>query len=497
MRSFFLVFGVVLALIGASFLPQVKEYRAEKAITHFEQGNLKAAKRWYFFGKLQGDLIAANNYHVLNYRLARYDETVSDKKETATRQKSFRGFDKLTQKGFVPAAYNAGMFYYRSSANSGNFVKGLQYFDFAAQSGDEMSRHAADMMRARSHVAARTAAAKARRGSAAKRAREKQNEKKYQAYKKSADAGNGFAAYKYANSTRFDERELRAAEKYALMGAEAGYADAQDFLGEYYPKRKDSQAWLEKAALNAQNRSLRAANELAARAAKKRDYQTQRKWLELASTPRGPFHYRIINDSGVLRWRGLQSTILADVNNSKKAAYDLALMQLDGKGGPVDRAGAIKNLEYADDWDDAAILLADVKSGRNSAGKNSPNYTSQRLYKENLKKIDAQKHRPYYSKLRPLVQNKTIRYATDIDVKNFAQGVSTMYSNKKAGFREWGKVEDCLGSGSCFYIEKPIMLPPDMFGAHSASFIVNPAIILPKQHLSHNKYIFMNERQIP
>lgn len=497
MRSLFFIFGLILALIAASFLPQVKDFRTEKASVHFEQGNLKAAKRWYFLGKLQGDVQAANNYHVLDYREIRYNENASKEKKSDNYVKATRAFEKLAQKGSVPAAYNAGMFYYKSSFNSANYIKGLNYFDLAAASGDEMSRHAADMMRARSFTVTLAGSDNARRRSAIKRAREKRNEKIYREYKKSADAGNGFAAYKFAQTTRFDEKKLRAAEKYARMGAETGYADAQNFLGEYYPKRKDSQAWLEKAAMNPHNRSLRAASELAMRAEKRRDHRTRRKWLELASTPRGPFHYHIIAESGVLRWRGLQNTINADANNTKEAAYELALMQLDGIGGAVDKAGAIKNLEYADDWDDAALLLAEVKSGRKIADKNTSDRSSQRLLQENLKKIDSQKHRPYYSKLRPLVANKQIRYATQTDVKKYAQGVSTIYSNEKTGFRTWGKVKDCLRSGSCFYIDRPIILPADMFGAHSATFIVDPAVILPKQHLSHNKYIFMNELQIP
>ena len=475
MRVILFIIGVVAALIAATFLPQVKEYRAEKALAHYEQGDLKAAKRLYFYGKLQGSQMATNNYHVINYHMARNNEKVKFNRYPATRRKAFRAFDKLTQEGYLPAAYNAGMFYYHSNAGSEDRQKGLAYFEYAAAAGDEMSRDAAGILRAREH----------------------KKEEKTQAFRKSADAGNGLAAYRYAKNLRFDKKKLRRAEKYAVMGAEAGYSDAQQFLGTYFPKRKDAVMWLEKAATNPQYPSLIAAHELSQLAEKDKDYAAQRRWLTLGSTPREKFRYRIINESGALRWRGLQNSIIADVNNSKSAAYDLALMQLDGIGGALDYEGAQANLEYAEKWSDARQLLARIQSGDIDRSKPMRSQISKNQSEIDLEKFDRQKNYPFHGKLRPYLVSKKIRYATQADLDKYKQGVSTMFSNEKLGFRKWGRVEQCALGRTCFYMEKSFILPKDMFGAHSATFLINPALYLPKQNLSHNKYIFLNERYVP
>lgn len=473
MRGVLIGFGCVAALIAATFLPQVQDYRDEKADAHFVQGDLKSAKRFYFYGKLQGNKDAANNYHVINYRMARFDKGMSPKRFNATRRKTFRAFDKLTQEGHVLAAYNAGMFYYRSKAGSSDYNKGLVYFNHAAASGDEMSRHAADFMRARAHT----------------------KEKKSRELRKSADAGNGWAAYRYVEDLRFDKTKLRRAQKYAVMGAEAGYADAQQFLGAHFPHHKDARSWLEKAATNPNDPSLLAAFDLALLADKDKDYAAKRRWLTLGSTPREPFRYRLISEPDGLRWRGLQSSILADANNSKKAAYELALMQLEGLGGTVNFAAAKASLEYAEDWSDAPELLNQVKSGavklkgHRRADKDGSNF--------DLEWYDNRKYYPFHGKLRPYMVSKQIRYATQKDLDKYAQGVSTSYSNEKQGFRERGSVDSCALGSTCFYIEKSIILPPGMNGANSAQFLINPALYLPKQEPSHNKYIFLNERYVP
>ena len=179
---------------------------------------MKAAKRWSFYGKLQGDQKATNNYHVISFKMVRNIKGVPQRRYWSTRKKAFRAFDKLTQEGYATAAYNAGMFYYRSNADHPNFKSGLMYFDHAAGLGDEMSRDAAGLMRARQYKKAQ----------------------KYRELRKAADAGNSLAAYKYVNSLRFDRKKLARAEKYAVLGAQGGYPDAQQFLASYFPKRKDA-----------------------------------------------------------------------------------------------------------------------------------------------------------------------------------------------------------------------------------------------------------------
>jgi len=71
------------------------------------------------------------------------------------------------------------------------------------------------------------------------------------------------------------------------------------------------------------------------------------------------------------------------------------------------------------------------------------------------------------------------------------------YSNKKRGYRPRGNVDDCSIGFNCFYLDAPIILPEGMNGAHSATFIISPAVILPEQHSSHNKYIFLNQLNVP
>jgi len=301
MRGLLITTSIVLGLTAATFLPQVQDIRDEKAYEAVKQGKFKQAKWLYLHGKLLGDAKAANNYHVLDYRIVRDNKKTSKKKSLANRKKAFRAFDKLTQKGHIPAAYNAGMFYYKSRVGSSNYRDGLMYLDHAASEGDVRSAHAADMMRAREH----------------------KKERKNQALRKSADKGNGLAAYRYANNLRFDKGKLKYAEKYSLMGAQAGYPDAQEFLASYFPRRGDKKDWLEKAATNKNNRSLMAARDLADLADKERDFETKRKWLSIASTPREPFKYQILIEPEGLRWRGLQNSINADANttqhNSKRS----------------------------------------------------------------------------------------------------------------------------------------------------------------------------------
>lgn len=474
MRFLIGIIGAVIVFIAVSFLPNVQNYFNDKAFEYLEQDELKKARLFYFPGKIGGNEKAINNYHVLNYRIYRYSERSSKRQRQASRKKAFRAFDKLTQKGYIPAAYNAGMFYYRHKAGSSGYKNGLMYLNYAAKQGDEMSRHAADMMRARQY----------------------QKDKRAMEYRKAADNGNGLAAYQYVKDLRFDKKKLRRAEKYALMGAEGGYADAQEFLTTYFPHRSDRKAWLEMAATNKHNRSLIAAYDLAMLAEKRRDYEMKRQWLTLGSTPRGDFKYHAIIDSEVLRWRGLQSTILGDFNNSKKAAYQLALMQIDGKGGPVDKEGAMKSLEYAGEWNGAELLLAELRAGGGSENQ-STSVKPKSSVNLSLEKFDKNKNMPNYEKLRPLVKNKQIRYATHTDLQKFSLGASTTYSNKKRGFKHKGGIEKCSLSFNCFYMEKAIILPGDMYGAHSATFLINPAIFLPEQSGSHNKYIFLSKSYIP
>ena len=476
MRGILLIGAGVAALVAATFLPQVQDYRAEKADAAIAQGDWKAAKQLSFLGKLQGDQKAANNYHVLNYKLMREDKKTTRKRYRAVQKKTFRGFDELTQEGFVPAAYNAGMFYYRSSSDTSNFQKGLAYLDYAAKNGDEMARDAAGLMRAQQF---------------------KDEAQKAQAMRKAADSGNGLAAYRYANSLRFKPKQLARAEKYALMGAEAGYADAQAFLGIYFPRRTDAEDWLKKAATNPENRNMRAPLELAEIAKKRRKSKERRDWLTLGVTPRAPFRYKTIRSPDGLRWRGLQSSIDSGVNNDKYAAYLLAKMQMDGIGGPLDKAAAIKNLEYSDGWGDADLLLARLRAKGSFQNEKERAKALAALADEGLKKFDAQKNYPFHSKLRPLIKNKHIRYATQADLKKFANGVSKSYSHEKLGYTDRGSVKKCAIGRTCFYLNAPIVLPNDMFGSHSATFIVSPTVFLPEQHLSHNRYIFISERNVP
>jgi len=475
MRNLFITSAIGLGLGAVTFLPQIQELRDDKAYEYVQQGELIKAKWLYLHGKLLGNQKATNNFHVLKYRLIRDDKAVSKQKRITNRKKASLAFDKLAKKGFVPAVYNAGMFHYRRKVGSVDYENGLRYFDYATSLGDEMSSYAADMMRAGAH----------------------EKDRKYLAFRKSADKGNGWAAYRYAKNLRFDKDKLKYAEKYALMGAQAGYPDAQEFLASYFPRRDDVKVWLEQAATNENNRSLSAARDLADLADKDRDFETKRQWLTVASTPREPFKYQILVEPEGLRWRGLQNSINADANTTQSSAYELALMQLDGIGGPVDKDGAIKSLEYADYWSDAELLLTKLRSQGAPATSKPRLKAAKVVVDENLKKFDSQKNYPFYSKLRSLVESKHIRYATRTDLKKYANGVSKMYNNEKNGFRDWGDVEDCSIGTTCFYLDAPIILPGDMFGAHSATFIVSPAVILPKQHVSHNKYIFMNELNVP
>jgi len=149
------------------------------------------------------------------------------------------------------------------------------------------------------------------------------------------------------------------------------------------------------------------------------------------------------------------------------------------------------------DLRDADLLLARLRAKGSFQNEKERAKALAALADEGLKKFDAQKNYPFHSKLRPLIKNKHIRYATQADLKKFANGVSKSYSHKKLGYTDRGSVKKCAIGRTCFYLNAPIVLPNDMFGSHSATFIVSPTVFLPEQHLSHNRYIFISERNVP
>ena len=345
MRFRQLAIGTTIALFAVAFLLPIKavqNIRNDMAYDAVVTDKRNVARLIYKVGAWQNDPLAANNFHVLNYRRAIDGKGYSKKRRKKVAELAKKSFEKHMANGFAPAAYNRGMFNYKCSTKSSCYGLAIAHFEQGAKLGDKMSHDAHSFMLAK----------------------KLNKDARYYKIKTIADDGNAWAAYRYARNLRHDNTKLRRlGEPYALMAAEAGFADAQNFLGSYFNRRKDSDAWLEKAANNPVNRSLMASAELAERTKKRGDFVAARGWLELTIKPRADFDYTLVIEPQGLRWRNFQGSRNADANTSQKAAYDLALMQLSGQGGAVDKAAAIKNLKYADHWADAKRKLAKLQAG--------------------------------------------------------------------------------------------------------------------------------------
>lgn len=461
--SFFLL--IVLSAITVCLPVQaVHEFRDDLAYKSTQQSQYQRARILYRINAWHGDKKGINNYHVLNYRMVRYKKRSSKDKVRAANIKTKAAFERLVAEDFAPAAYNYGMFYYRSSKRNRNYDKGLAYFEKGAALGDNMSRDAADFMRARGL----------------------EGDSFYDAIRPIAERGNGWAAYLIARSMRRDNYKLTTeGEAYALTGAQSGIADAQHFLGQKFASREDAPMWLEKAATNPVNRSLIAASDLADIALNYRDETSRRGWLELASKPRDKFKYTLVIDPEGLRWRDLQFKRHADANTSQKAAYNLALMQLVGAGGPVKKRAAIKNLKYANDWSDASELLSLIKSeGMTSAQEQAKKSLEDNSYRN----VDV---KPDYGLLSAYIERGDLRYATEKDLLKF----KTATPMSSSGKGRYHKVPYSLATNCknfpCYYVNRPIILPGEMFGSDASAFLINPEINLPEQLNSHNTYIFL------
>lgn len=460
-----LVASAILFIIAICLpLNAVHEFRDDLAYKSTQQGQYYRARILYRINAWQGDGKAINNFHVLNYRMARYEKKSSKAKVRDANLKAKAAFEHLIAEDYAPAAYNYGMFYYRSSKRNRNYNTALAYFDRGAALGDNMSRDAADFMRAKGL----------------------KGESYYDAIRPIAERGNGWAAYRIARSMRRDDYKLATeGEAYALMGAQSGIADAQHFLGQRFSTREDAPMWLEKAATNPSNRSLMAARDLADLALNYRDESARRKWLELAATPRSKFRYNLVLDPEGLRWRDFQFSRHADANTSQSSAYSLALMQLAGIGGPVKKRSAIKNLNYAIEWGEAENLLKLIKS---DGIKSAQDLAQKSLQDVSYREVDE---KPDYGLLKAYIERGDLRYATQQDLLKF-KTATPMGSSANGRYHEilYNIAANCKNF-PCYYINRPIVLPGKMFGSDAKAFLINPEITLPEQLHSHNTYIFL------
>lgn len=465
-RFLWLIFiGLLPIILFCLPVKALQEFRNDIAYTFVLKKQDQLARPLYRLNAWQGDRLAINNYHVLNYRLVRHSKKQSKPKLKKANEKAKAAFEDLASNGYAPAAYNRGMFYFKKSSKSRNYPQALHYFKQGADLGDSMSQDALDFMRAKQF----------------------KKEAYYEAIRPIADRGNGWAAYRYVKAMRRDRHKLaNIGQNYALIAAKSGLADAQQFLGEYFPERHDAAYWLEQAATKPVNPNIRAARSLADLALKYGDEEARRKWLSVATKPREEFRYTMIIEPEGLRWRDFQNSRARDGNNSEAAAYELALMQLAGLGGPVKKRAAIKNLKYAKDWADAKSLIARVKSGdlQNIQKKIQTEYAEIRSGSESRE--------PDYALLNAYIDRGDLRLASKQDVQKF-ESAATMMSKGKGGYHQmkFNLVMACKNF-PCYYVERPITLPDGMFGAYASTFLIDPNIDLPQQLHSHNRYVFLN-----
>ena len=459
--------GVVLAIIFM-LLPIGLGHSVRNSVAYklLNMGQTGAAQKIYTYNMRFGDPLATNNYHALRLNEHISNHEVDQDFLASVRNDAKIAFDQVMRQTGQPAAtYNAGMMNYRCNRSAGCYRAGLRFLSTAAAAGDQLSRDAHDFMKARGG------------GATILRAE----------LKAMADRGNGYAAYKYARELRFDD-DRGDYLRYAEIGARAGIADAQTFLAYYHDDPATALYWHEQAATNPTNRSLSSAVDLGQHAEERGDYKEARRWYNLAMEPRAPFGYQLIIRPNGIRWRGLQTSREAAANSPNWAAYHLAMLQMQGLGGRQDLQAAIRNLELAgDDFKDAGIMRRQILAGIDPT---DPSRAGEANIVFELEKFDKDT-RGLHEQLRPLFADGTLRYVTEMEHAKWQTYAESLEQRNPEKFCEITRALSLCSLGtSCFHIEKPVRLPEDMFGGHSATFFVDKSVALSEQAKNHNRFLY-------
>ena len=312
-----IIIGVLLSVLVVLFAPikPLSERRNEMAYQAMLDGHQGFAKTIYFLSMLEGDTLAANNWHVLGYRKAR-DRTQKNRDARQEANAHYREiFDKLSAKGLAVATYNRGLFTFRCATRQKCYEDGKAYFAKAQEQGDPLAQgtYALHLTHKSGHP---------------------DSTRRETLLKQAADNGDLDAAFYYSHLVVGANK--RVSEKYAVLALASGKSHALEHAGTFF-RRADSLALLEKAARHKENPRISAARYLGylyrtGDWGVKVDREKAQYWYEFAITK--PFSYRsplIIRRDG-LRWRGVSRGYVTKTKTSRAlAAYELANMLYAGK----------------------------------------------------------------------------------------------------------------------------------------------------------------------
>jgi len=163
------------------------------------------AKPIYAIGKIYGEPLSANNWHVLEYRNTMTLEGLSKAERRENREQARADFDAVGDKGLAAGYYNAAMICFKCGYKTPGHKKAVERLNRAIALGDELSEDALALM-----------------SKTNKNISEGERSHKLSL---AADRGNHVAA-RYLAKKLYSEKTPEY-EKYVLIAANAGNADAQ------------------------------------------------------------------------------------------------------------------------------------------------------------------------------------------------------------------------------------------------------------------------------
>lgn len=301
----------------------------DEAYNALLDGNEAKARALYKMAMQDGHLLAANNLHVLDYRAAR-EETKDSRRARNNVNRKYRAiFDELSEQNLAVGTYNRALFEFRCAVRQPCYATGKARFQKAHEQGDALAKAAF----------AQTLSYTEPAGDPDRRPLLRQ----------AADDGNVHAAFTYSKIVFGTDRLL--GKIYAEMAVQSGNSHAQNHLALFF-KGDEQKKWLEKAATNPKLPRRQAAkllghNFLTGANGFKEDFEMARHWFEQAVTINSALKHPLVIRRDGLRWRDIGTGFNSGKLSPGFAAYDLAVMNYCGLGGPQDFASFEHNMKIA------------------------------------------------------------------------------------------------------------------------------------------------------
>ncbi|WP_371396230.1 hypothetical protein [Fretibacter rubidus] len=218
--------AAVLCALVVKYYPAPEDWN-ERAYQALLKGKDAKARRLYKRAMRGGDLLAANNLHVLDFRAAREKTKNSRINRNAVNSQYRVIFDDLSAQDLAVGTYNRALFEFRCAVKQECYKTAKKRFLLADKQGDPLAKAAHALTLSYTQPAG--------------------DPDRKVLLRKAADAGNTHAAFTY--STIIYGKNKRQGKKYAEIAAQSGLSHAQNHLAIFF-KGDDQKAWLEKAATN-------------------------------------------------------------------------------------------------------------------------------------------------------------------------------------------------------------------------------------------------------